>query len=100
MEIAWCSDVPLIISRYGSKRLALLGVRALYAANNPGLFFDSKLLPVGSSNARVRTIANRYLDLLVEPGGELRILCRRVICVMWEWVTVVESDRVAPFVDS
>jgi SnoaL-like domain len=71
--------------------------RGLHDASNPGLFLDSKLLPVGSSNARVRTIANRYLDLLVEWGGELRILFRRVI---WEWVTVIESDRVAPFADS
>jgi hypothetical protein len=60
----------------------------------PGSFYDTPLIAPASGHARVVTVANRYLDLLAEREGELKILFRRVI---FEWVTVSEAERELPF---
>lgn len=58
-------------------------------AERVGPLFESPLLAPGSSTARLMSCGNRYLDLVSERGGELRIAQRVVI---YEWVNVVPSD--------
>jgi hypothetical protein len=60
----------------------------------PGSLYETPLLDRESPNARVLTVANRYLDLIGERDGQLRFVFRRVI---FEWATVAEVQVANPF---
>ena len=55
----------------------------------PSLYYDGPTIPEGSTNSRLATVANRYLDLIVEHEGELRFAYRTII---FEWRSVTETD--------
>jgi hypothetical protein len=73
-----------------------LGVQRLMpdSSHIPSLYATSRLPE--EHRARISAVANRYLDILSERDGELRIAYRKVI---YDWVTVNDYPIPGPFRD-